>query len=260
MYQSPAAASAPAAPPPPWQCLNDAMNAFEQCRKIAESPFPFAWWVLRATHRTCLVEHISAACCAPAPALLRCTADCVFLVVCVTSNQRHAMGAQHATRRAQFVLVALLLFTATVPLLVLAYVPNVGLAIALSIMTCGTYWAVNEARVIGNGWPWPPHQPGTCSCFQAMATALLPSLVAWLLALIPSACRLPVMLKTPGSTHQVSCTGSSVCRWRTCLGTACTHWPLHWWLPMLCPDAPCSPTHIHMPPPHTHIAVFFLYR
>jgi hypothetical protein len=46
--------------------------------------------------------------------------------------------------RAQFVLVMLVLFTLTLPLLVLAYVSNKVLAVVLTIITVATYWTVNE--------------------------------------------------------------------------------------------------------------------
>lgn len=46
--------------------------------------------------------------------------------------------------RAQFVLVMLVLFTLTLPLLVLAYVPNSPLAVVLTVVTVATYWTVNE--------------------------------------------------------------------------------------------------------------------
>lgn len=46
--------------------------------------------------------------------------------------------------RAQFVLVMLVLFTLTLPLLMLAYVPNHPLAVVLTVATVATYWTVNE--------------------------------------------------------------------------------------------------------------------
>lgn len=46
--------------------------------------------------------------------------------------------------RAQFVLVMLVLFTLTLPLLVLAYVSNKALAVVLTVITVTTYWTVNE--------------------------------------------------------------------------------------------------------------------
>jgi hypothetical protein len=42
------------------------------------------------------------------------------------------------------VLVMLVLFTLTLPLLVLAYVSNKVLAVVLTIITVATYWTVNE--------------------------------------------------------------------------------------------------------------------
>lgn len=38
----------------------------------------------------------------------------------------------------------LVLFTLTLPLLVLAYVPNTILAVVLTVVTVATYWTVNE--------------------------------------------------------------------------------------------------------------------
>lgn len=38
----------------------------------------------------------------------------------------------------------LVLFSLTLPLLVLAYVPSTGLAVALTVITVATYWTVNE--------------------------------------------------------------------------------------------------------------------
>jgi hypothetical protein len=46
--------------------------------------------------------------------------------------------------RAQFILVSLIIFTLTLPLLLLAYVPNPALAVVLCVLTVGTYWSVNE--------------------------------------------------------------------------------------------------------------------
>jgi hypothetical protein len=42
------------------------------------------------------------------------------------------------------VLVMLVLFTCTLPLLILAYVPNHALAVVLTVVTVATYWTVNE--------------------------------------------------------------------------------------------------------------------
>lgn len=47
---------------------------------------------------------------------------------------------------AQFILVLLLLHTATSPLVVLAYIPHVALALVMSAIITATYWALNEVR------------------------------------------------------------------------------------------------------------------
>lgn len=79
------------------------MVGYEQCRKIADTPFPFPW--------------------------------------------------------AQFVFVSLLMFTFSCPLLIIAYVPNTGLAIFLSVLSVSTYWGCNEvARDIEDPFLYEPNE------------------------------------------------------------------------------------------------------
>lgn len=60
--------------------------------------------------------------------------------------------------RAQFVFMMLVLFTATLPLLVLAYIPNSVLAVVLTVVTVLTYWAVNEvARDVEDPFLFEPN-------------------------------------------------------------------------------------------------------
>lgn len=60
--------------------------------------------------------------------------------------------------RAQFVLLMLVIFTVTLPLLVLAYVAHSVLAVVVTVMTVSTYWAVNEvARDVEDPFLYEPN-------------------------------------------------------------------------------------------------------
>lgn len=55
-------------------------------------------------------------------------------------------------------LVMLVLFTFTLPLLVLAYVQDSGLAVVLTVLTVSTYWTVNEvARDVEDAFIMEPN-------------------------------------------------------------------------------------------------------
>jgi len=54
----------------------------------------------------------------------------------------------------------LVLFTLTLPLLVLAYVPNSTLSVMLTVVTVATYWTVNEvARDVEDPFLYGERQP-----------------------------------------------------------------------------------------------------
>ncbi|KAF8057858.1 hypothetical protein HT031_005804 [Scenedesmus sp. PABB004] len=160
-----------------YTSLSDGMHAYEQCRKLADTPFPFPW--------------------------------------------------------AQFVLVMLLLFTATLPLLVLAYVPNSALvrpqraagrrrgraagaargtarrggavtprararaaqAVVLCVVSTATFWAVNEvARDVEDPFLYEPNDMPLANAqfhfntvLLALASVQRPARAAAAPVLLPSA-------------------------------------------------------------------------
>jgi hypothetical protein len=67
--------------------------------------------------------------------------------------------------RAQFVLVMLVLFTVTLPFLVMAYVENVGLAVVVTVMTTSIFWTVNEvARDVEDAFIMEPNSEWQYMC------------------------------------------------------------------------------------------------
>jgi cell division protein FtsW (lipid II flippase) len=60
--------------------------------------------------------------------------------------------------RAQFVLVMLVLFTVTLPLLVVAYVNDSGMAVVITVITTSVFWTVNEvARDVEDAFIMEPN-------------------------------------------------------------------------------------------------------
>ncbi|KAI8466896.1 MAG: hypothetical protein J3K34DRAFT_432097 [Monoraphidium minutum] len=101
-----------------YQLLSDAMSGYEQCRKIAATPFPFPW--------------------------------------------------------AQFMIVVLLVFTLSFPLLVVGFIRSNLLAVFMSSITVGTYWATSEvAREIEDPfWGEPNSMPLASMQHQVNRTLL----------------------------------------------------------------------------------------
>ncbi|KAK9864551.1 hypothetical protein WJX84_008203 [Apatococcus fuscideae] len=85
-----------------WQMLSEGYHGYEQCRKLADTPFPFPW--------------------------------------------------------AQMVLVLLIIFAGTLPLMVVAFIDKLWLAIIIDFFSVQAYWALNEvARDVEDPWVYEPN-------------------------------------------------------------------------------------------------------
>ncbi|KAK9827509.1 hypothetical protein WJX74_006552 [Apatococcus lobatus] len=107
-----------------WQMLSEGYHAYEQCRKLSDTPFPFPW--------------------------------------------------------AQMVLVLLIIFAGTLPLMVVAFIDKLWLAITIDFFSVQAYWALNEvARDVEDPWVYEPNDLPLARLQYQLNERLLAASTTW---------------------------------------------------------------------------------